>query len=134
VGETASGGYQVGVQRTVELTPEAAWERVFGPEGLAVWLRAGAPDRLTQGLDSTLEDGNTGDVRVIREGSHVGLTWQPPEWEAPSTLQVRVAEAASGRATIGFHHEGLPDRESRESLFAARRLLAAGASIRRERL
>jgi uncharacterized protein YndB with AHSA1/START domain len=118
VGETASGAYQVGVRRTVDLAPEAAWERVFGPDGLAVWLGAGAPDRLAEGLDYALDDGTAGEVRVVREGSYVRLTWQPPEWDAPSTLQVRVSEAASGRATIGFHHEGLRDQESREAMRA----------------
>lgn len=70
------------------------------------------------GTEYALADGTTGEVRVVREGSHVRLTWRPPEWEAPSTLQVRAQESGSGRGTIGFHHEGLPDQESRAAMRA----------------
>lgn len=118
VGETASAGYEVGVQRTLAPTPAAAWDRLTSPEGLAAWLGAGAPERLEPGTDYALDDGTTGEIRVVREGSHVRLTWQPPAWEAPSTVQVRASEAASGRGTVGFHHEGLPDQESRETMRA----------------
>lgn len=116
VGETASGHYQVGVQRTVHLAPDEAWERLTGADGLAAWLGDGAPSSLEEGTDYTLADGTTGEVRVVRDGSHVRLTWQPEGWRAPSTLQVRVNEAASGRATLSFHHEQLPDAEHREAL------------------
>lgn len=118
VGETAGSGYQVGVQRTLAPTPAAAWERIASRDGMAVWLGAGAPARLEPGTEYALADGTTGEVRVVREGSHVRLTWRPPEWEATSTLQVRAQESGSGRGTIGFHHEGLPDQESREAMRA----------------
>lgn len=116
VGETASTGFEVGAQKTLAPSAAAAWELLASPEGLAAWLGAGAPERLEEGLAYRLDDGTTGEIRVVREGSHVRLTWQPPGWQAPSTLQVRSTEAASGRGTIGFHHEGLPDAESRETM------------------
>lgn len=109
---------EVGAQRTLAPSAAAAWKLLASPEALAAWLGAGAPERLEAGTEYTLDDGTTGEVRVVREGSHVRLTWQPPGWEAPSTVQVRATEAASGRGTIGFHHEGLPDAESRERMRA----------------
>ncbi len=55
-----------------------------------------------------------GEIRVVSLGSHVRLTWQPPAWSKASTLQVRVSEASSGRGTVVFHHEQLPDQDARE--------------------
>jgi len=114
----AAGGFQVGVRRTVELSPEASWSALTSARGLRIWLGEGAPEHLEQGADYALADGSHGQVRVVRPGSHLRITWQPPGWERASTIQVRVVSASKGRAALSFHHEKLPDAEAREAMRA----------------
>jgi hypothetical protein len=117
-GQVAGGGYQVGVTKTLDLTPEEAWKRFMGSKGLVDWLGQGAPKKLQEGQEFTLEDGAQVQVRVVKPGSHVRLFWQPPDWKKRSVLQVRLVERAGERTAVTFHHEDLPQQKSREEMRA----------------
>jgi uncharacterized protein YndB with AHSA1/START domain len=120
-GETADAGVQVGVQRTLEVNPERAWQLLTSAEGVRAWLGAGARLRFEEGERYRTDDGAEGEVRVVRPGRHVRLTRHPKGWPRPSTMQVRV-EGKGERAVIGFHEEHLPDlgeRERRREHYAA---------------
>jgi uncharacterized protein YndB with AHSA1/START domain len=114
VGLTKDTGYQIGARRTLPVDLDAAWRLVTSAEGIKVWL--GEPVKLvfTAGDAYVLEDGSKGEIRVFKPGSHLRMTWHPPGWPRPSTIQVRVV--ASGEKTvIAFHQEHLPDEQAREA-------------------
>lgn len=115
IGETESG-FQMGAQKTFLPDPASAWKLLSSPEGIETWLGRGAPRELVEGETYRLDDGTGGEIRVVSTGSHVRLTWQPPSWPKPSTLQVRAVEASSGRGTLRFHHEQLPDAAARDAM------------------
>ena len=115
VGETASG-FQMGAQKTFLPDPETAWRLLASARGIETWLGEGAPAELIQGEAYRLADGTVGEIRVVSPGTHVRLTWQPPLWSKPSTLQVRALASTSGKGTISFHHEGLPGQAAREAM------------------
>jgi uncharacterized protein YndB with AHSA1/START domain len=111
VGQTKDVGFQIGVRRTLATTPQAAWDLLTSPTGRKAWL--GAPGywrapRLVfePGRTYRTKDGATGEVRVVDPGSHLRLTWQPPGWEKPSLIQVRVIPSG-GKTAISFHQEHL---------------------------
>ncbi|MDQ2807503.1 MAG: SRPBCC domain-containing protein [Chloroflexota bacterium] len=112
VGQTRDVGFEIGARRTLPLAPDAAWRLLLSPAGLACWLGAGAALPLTPGTRYALADGAIGEVRVYQPGSHLRLTWQPPGWVRPSTVQVRVLPSGE-RTTIAFHQEHLPDAAAR---------------------
>jgi uncharacterized protein YndB with AHSA1/START domain len=114
LGETRDAGFQVGVQRSVPARRAEVWELLTSrPE---LWLGEGAV-RIEEGerYDVT---GASGEIRVVRPGERLRLTWQPNGWAAPATLQVTLAESASGRTTIHVHLEKLPNGEARQSMRA----------------
>ena len=115
LGETPSG-FQMGAQKTFLPDVDAAWSLISSSDGIEAWLGPGAPSELVQGESYRLLDGTTGEIRVVAPGSHFRLTWQPPPWSTPSTLQVRAVASPSGRGTVSFHHEGLPDQGAREAM------------------
>jgi uncharacterized protein YndB with AHSA1/START domain len=120
-GQTRDTGFQVGVRRTLPLSPEEAWRLVTSPAAVREWLGVGAGVEWERGRTYALADGAAGEVRVVKPGSHVRLTWRPAGWERASLIQVRVLPAAGG-ATVSFHQEHLPDaaaRERRREHFAA---------------
>jgi uncharacterized protein YndB with AHSA1/START domain len=119
VGETADAGFQVGVQRSVALTPKEAWELITSrPE---LWLGEGASVAFDQGARYDVppeggDPGASGEIRVVKPGDRLRLTWQPQDWPAPATLQLTLEESSSGKTAITVHMEKLPDADAREAM------------------
>lgn len=125
-GETADAGFQFGVQRTLPVPREALWERLLSPEGREVWLGEGVDLSLEPGATYETSDGTRGKVRTVADGERVRLTWQPPAYDDPTTLQVTIAGHPTDgeRSVLRFHQEELPDGAQREELRAHWRSVA----------
>ena len=119
VGETADAGFQVGVRRSVEATRTQAWQLITSrPE---LWLGEGASVACDKGGRYEVPPGDdapgvTGEVRVVKPGDRLRMTWQPEGWPAPATLQLTLSESRSGKTAIQAHLEKLPDAEAREAM------------------
>lgn len=110
VGRTAQSGYQLGVRKTVPFSEQQLWMLLLSADGMRTWL--GGTADLAQTVHYRLDNGTTGDVRVLKPGSHLRLTWQPQGWTTPSVLQIRIISAKTG-TTLSFHQEqlsGTPER------------------------
>lgn len=121
VGQTADTGFQIGVQRTLPMSVEDAWELLTSPKGVRAWL-GGAVPKWEKGEKYALTDGSGGEVRVFKPGSHLRVTWQPEGWPRASTIQVRAMPRGEGKTVVSFHHEHLPgaaEREARRSFYEA---------------
>lgn len=114
LGQTADGAFQIGVQRTLPMPHDAAWALVTSPAGVRAWLGDASGFALEKGAAYTTRDGAAGEVRVAKPGSHLRITWQPPGWAKPSTIQVRVTPSGE-RTVLTFHEERLPSAEARDT-------------------
>lgn len=114
VGQTKDVGFQIGASKTMEVTPERAWGLLTSPDGLALWLGRVSDLRLEPGEMYETEEGSRGEIRV-NSGSHLRLTWQPPGWPEPSTVQVRVIPSGE-KTVISFHQEKLSGPDVREEM------------------
>lgn len=113
VGESSDGGFQVGVRRTVPLPAGEAWRLLLQPPGRDAWLGVVATLQLEPGFRYETDDGTSGEIRSVREGERLRLTWHPNDWSRSSTLQVHV-EDKGDRSTIGIHQERLLDASTRQ--------------------
>ena len=119
VGETADAGFQVGVQRSVETTTREAWDLITShPE---LWLGEGASVAFDEGARYEVppgggDPGASGEIRVVKQEDRLRMTWQPPDWPAPATLQVTLSKTESGKTAITVHLEKLPDADAREAV------------------
>jgi uncharacterized protein YndB with AHSA1/START domain len=119
VGETADTGFQVGVQRSIRATAHEAWELIVSrPE---LWLGEGASVTFARGERYEVPAGKdapgaSGEIRVVKPGDRLRMTWQPEGWPAPATLQLALLESASGKTAISAHLEKLPDGDAREAM------------------
>lgn len=136
-GQTASGDFQVGVSKTLPVSTEVLWAFLESEKGLALLLSGGNSVDSPAGsgvLDSLMSlDGSTGDgLRVytttFHEGSHLRLQYTEPGWAAHSILQIRVRAAATGKTTLSFHQEKLPDMSARETMKTRWKTLASRLS------
>ncbi len=112
VGQTADAGFQVGVQRSVAASAAEVWELLTTrPE---LWLGDGAAPKLEKG-ERYEAGGASGEIRVVRPGDRLRLTWRPDGWDRPATLQLTLLER-SGKTVVNVHLEKLPDAEAREEM------------------
>jgi uncharacterized protein YndB with AHSA1/START domain len=112
-GLTKDVGFQIGVRRTMSIPLEDAWRTLTSLQGVNIWLGATESFDFTKGATYDLPDGSGGEVRVFSPGSHLRITWQPPGWPRPSTIQLRVIPKGD-RTVIAFHQEHLPGSAERE--------------------
>ncbi|MGC0327782.1 uncharacterized protein YndB with AHSA1/START domain [Streptomyces sp. SAI-170] len=108
-GLTQDVGWEIGVSRTLPHPPAAVWDLVSGPEGLALWLGAGAALPTERGASYRTAEGIEGEVRGYRAGERIRVT------RGATTVQVTVSPAAGGtKAVLRFHEEHLSSAEERE--------------------
>ena len=112
IGKTHAAGFQIGVRRTLPISAEEAWRLLTSPHGLSIWLGILEPRGLVEGASFRLSDGTSGEVRLLKPGSHLRLGWQPPGWARSSTIQVRVLPKGV-RCVLAFHQEQLPGAKQR---------------------
>ncbi len=60
--------------------------------------------------------GSSGEIRVVKPGDRLRMTWQPAGWPAPATLQLTLSETRSGKTAIHAQLEKLPDADAREAV------------------
>jgi uncharacterized protein YndB with AHSA1/START domain len=113
-GLTKDVGYQIGVRRTMSIPLEDAWRALTSLRGVNIWLGETDEIDFSKGATYHLPDGSVGEVRVLSPESHLRITWQPPGWPRPSTIQVRVIPKGA-RTVIAFHQEHLPGSAEREA-------------------
>ena len=113
VGQTSAGGFQIGVQRTLPVPVDMAWDLLTEGPGRAIWL--GTVDNLEfqKGERYRTSEGVWGEVRSVAAGQRVRLTWHSPMLASPSTLQVYIAPSGE-KSSVRFHQERLSSLEERE--------------------
>lgn len=118
VGETSTTGFQVGVVRTLPMTAPALWDMLT--QKAERWLGPGAALKLEPGKGYEVPKrrgapGVRGELRVVKPGQRLRMTWQPDGWKKPATLQLTVMPKARG-ASLHVHMEKLPDAKAREAM------------------
>jgi uncharacterized protein YndB with AHSA1/START domain len=115
IGETSPGSFEIDVRRTYEVTTRRAWDVLTRPAGIRAWLGEVNGLKLEKGCTYESIDGDTGEVRSVRPGERIRLTWRPMGWEEATTIEVTVIPMAR-QATIAFHQENLPTDKEREKM------------------
>lgn len=115
LGGTEKAEFQIGVQKTLPLTSEQAWDLITQPKGLALWLGTVPCLRWEKGAIYATAEGTRGEIRSFTPQKLVRLTWQPPDFATPSTLQVYL-EPNGKKTAVRFHQEKLANAEIREQM------------------
>lgn len=114
VGRTRDAGWQIGVSKTIDRPVEELWAFVTSPAGVAIWLGDGVTLEPERGAGYETAAGVRGETRSFRHLDRLRLTWQPPDWNHETTLQLVVRSAGEGRARLSVHQERLADAVERE--------------------
>ena len=113
VGQTSDADFQIGVQKTLPIPAEAAWELLTGDPGREAWLGPVEGMDFHKGAEYRTLDGRSGEIRSCAPGQRMRLTWSHPQLTRPSTLQVTLVPSGE-RTSVRFHQERLSSLEERE--------------------
>lgn len=116
VGQTTTAGFQIGVRRTLALSPEEAWSFLVSEPGLKLWLGTFSSLQIEPKYSFESEEGISGEFRIVKPLLQIRLTWKKKEWQKPSTIQIRLLNREAGKTTISFHQENLSDQRVREEM------------------
>ncbi|WP_336784676.1 SRPBCC family protein [Paenibacillus sp. MMO-177] len=116
VGQTASAGFQIGVRRTLPISPEKAWAFLTSAEGLKLWIGNVKGISIEAGEAFQSAEGISGELRIVKPQQQLRLKWSKPGWEKPSTLQIRLISSHPEKTTVSFHQENLDHAATREQM------------------
>ena len=116
VGQTADTGFQVGIQKTFPVGIDQAWSLLSSRKGIACWLGNVSRFSFVEGKTYTTESGTEGEIRVVKPGNRIRLTWHKPGMKRPATLQITLVENTSEKTSIRVHLEHLPSQKVREEM------------------
>lgn len=114
-GETKYAGFEIGVSKTLPISPKQAWELITTRPGRDAWLGPIARLRFAKGVKYRTTDGTTGEIRSVTPGKALRLTWQPAVWSTPSTIGIHVVPAGA-KTSIRFHQEKLANAKIRTQM------------------
>jgi len=114
VGKTKDAGVQIGVRRTFDVSKEMAWDFLTSPQGLSLWIGDVPGFRTEVGHEYESKEGIFGKISVAIPYQKLRMTWQRPEWESPSRLQLYIMSTNAGKTTVSIHQEMLEDVYMRE--------------------
>lgn len=115
VGQTSGVDFQIGVQRTLPLPPDAAWSLIAKGPGRDLWLGRTEGLAYRKGEKYRTAEGSWGEIRSAALGQRIRLTWAHPELQQLSTLQIYLA-ASGDKTSVRFHQERLSGVEERERM------------------
>ncbi|MBO9702354.1 MAG: SRPBCC domain-containing protein [Sporocytophaga sp.] len=114
LGETKDSGFQFGLRKTFNIPIEEVWDFMFSANGLKIWLGSVAKELVEKEHYKTKE-GTEGEIRLIKEHSHIRLTWKKKGWDNVSQLQVRIMNN-NGKTVISFHQDHMLDVNQRSEM------------------
>lgn len=112
-GKTKDAGWEIGVSRTVKHQIDDVWAALMSPTGMAIWLGEGVSFEGTEREPYETTDGTVGELRTLRPGNRVRLTWQPSDWLHDSIVQIALLDKGE-KTGVTFHQEQLVSNSERE--------------------
>lgn len=114
-GKTSDAGWEIGVQKTLPISPKKAWELITSKKGVEIWLNTSSLKTFKVGETFKTKDGKEGKIRVVDTGRKLRLKvghttvqiYVLPNGKNPST-------SLRARTAIHFHQEKLKSEKERE--------------------
>ncbi|MBV2167509.1 MAG: SRPBCC domain-containing protein [Bdellovibrio sp.] len=117
-GRTLKGDYSIIVTRTFPVDAKKLWKLISSEQGMSLWLQPLSKVQLRIGNSFETEGGAFGEIRTLRAGQRVRLTWQETDWNKSTTVQVWILPRKGDKSVLVFQHEKLVDGRLRAPLRA----------------
>lgn len=115
-GWNQKGEYSITATKSLAVGADDVWKFLISPRGIALWLKPLSPFHLRPGESFENEDGIFGQLRTVKAGRRLRLTWQDSDWDRKSILQINIVPKPKGKSILVFQQEQLRQGRLRESL------------------
>lgn len=101
---------------TLHVDAKEVWKLLSSAEGISIWLKPVNNFSLKVKKVFERADGTFGEIRTMKVGERIRLTWQESNWEKPSVVQVFLVAKAKGKSILVFNHEKLQSQSFRAQM------------------
>lgn len=117
-GRTIKGELTLTATKSMNVSAAAAWKLLMSPAGMEIWLQPLSPVELKPKAMFETTDGYYGEVRTMLAGRRARLTWQDPNWEKKTVVQLFIVPRPGGRCIVAFSHDHILDTRVRDRMRA----------------
>ena len=105
-GQSLKGTYSATFTKSVAIEQKKIWQWCCSPEGMQVWLKPLSPVKIKKGATFEIAGGIFGEIRTVKTGERIRLSWKDLEWEKGTTVQLHVFKKPK-KSMIVIQHDGL---------------------------
>jgi uncharacterized protein YndB with AHSA1/START domain len=116
VGQDLKGKYMVTATKSLHRDVTAVWTLLLSAKGLEIWLRPLSKVAIKPNSPFETKDGFFGEIRTVTKHRKIRLSWQDPEWEKRTTVEMILVKRPERKSILVFNHTGIPDEGTRELL------------------
>lgn len=127
-GQNAKGEYSLTATKSLPLGALKVWNLLLSKEGQAAWLKPLYPVTLAPGHAFETSDGFFGEVRTMKKAQRIRMTWQDPNWEKKTVLQIHLVPRPNDKSLLAFTHDEIKHLKT-QSLLRARWKTATDAVL-----
>lgn len=103
-GQNIKGEYMVTSTKSLAFGVQKSWKVLTSKNGLAVWLKPLSPVSIAAGAQFETTDGFFGEVRTLKKERSIRMTWQDPNWEKKTVLQIMLVARPKEKSIVVFNH------------------------------
>ena len=107
-GQNLKGHYSLVVTKTVRVDAKTAWKFLTSAKGLAIWLQPLSEFKVVPKASFESVGGYFGEVRTVKKNSRIRFTFQDPDWDFSTVLQLQVFSKSKSTTMLAIQHEKLP--------------------------
>ncbi len=115
-GQSLKGTYSATLTKTVPVSSQKVWRWLKSEQGIEFWLKPLSPLQLKPGEVYEVDGGIFGEVRTVKPGARIRLTWQDGEWEKHTVVQVSVYPRSEQKTMLVIQHDGLQTAKLKSDL------------------
>jgi hypothetical protein len=120
-GQNAKGEYTLTVTKSLHIDAKNAWKNFVSEEGMAIWLQPLFEVEIKPKSSFETQDGYFGDIRTVTQPvqnpskksakveRRFRMTWQDPNWDYSTSVEVMFVERANGNSIVAFNHGKIKD-------------------------
>ncbi len=126
-GRNAKGELSVTATKSFSIDSKKMWALLCSKQGQEIWLQPLSPMQIKVGAFFETKDGFFGEIRTMKKGLRLRLSWKDPEWSKPTYLQVFVVPRPDNKCLVAFTHEKI--KEPKVEALLRRRWKQATSSL-----
>jgi uncharacterized protein YndB with AHSA1/START domain len=107
-GQNLKGEWSLTATKTFRVAATELWKQLSSDAGMALWLQPLAPVRLKAKNFFETRDGYFGEIRTLKSGVRIRLSWRDPEWAKPTYVQIFLLPRPGDKCLLAINHEKLP--------------------------